>query len=158
MLNTVKFSSAMDLKTKTYTSATLPTTEADAIVLKDIDVNTSTGSAINAPNVTSVGGNTQGTLYINFTKNTLTSCTIKFYGGYEADPDLAGSVGWFLESSETDSSGVLTLNPVSIVLTATGKMMFHFPIGSCRAYKVTVLTTGSIGTDTLSLAVGLRNN
>jgi hypothetical protein len=154
-LTITRFGSAIDLKTVSYTSSTLPTTEADAIVLLDTDISTASGTTNPSPNVTSVGGNTQGTLYINFTKNTLTNCILKFYGSYVGNP---GSGDWYSESDAADTSGVLTLNQLDITMTASTKMMFHFPIGACRAYKVTVATTGSIGTDTLSLAIGMRSN
>ena len=158
-METIRYGSADDLKTKVYTAGNLPTTEVDAIVLKDVDIPTETTNAYISPNVTSVGGNTQATLYINFTKGGVTSCTIKVYGGYEGNPDATNAAGWFSESSETDSSGALTLNPVTIVLTATAKLLWHFPIGACRAYKITVLSTGgSVTTDALSLAVAMRSN
>jgi len=136
-----------DLATKVYTAGNVPASETDAIVIKDID--------IDSTSVVSVGGNTQATLYIKFTKGTLTNCTIKLYGSYVGDP-TAGD--WYTETEEASSSGVLTLNPISIVLTGDLEAMWHFPIGACRAYKVTVSNTGTVTTGALSLAVALRSN
>jgi hypothetical protein len=154
MTDTIRFASTLDLKTYSADAtaiAAMNYTETTAIVLKDVDIDQSY--------VTSVGGNTQGTLYINFTKGSLTSMDIYFYGGYEGNPDAASAAGWFSESDETDTSGVLALNQLSIHLTADNKMMFHFPIGACRAYKITVKPSGTATTGAaISLAVGLRSN
>jgi hypothetical protein len=147
MSEVVRFASASDVATISYTDATIPTTEADAIVLLDTDVL--------ATSVTSVGGNTQGTLFIDFTKGSLTSVTIKIYGSYMGNPT---ATDWYQETEETSSSGVLTLNPLSIVVTATSRYEWHFPIGALRAAKITVLTTGTVTSSALKLSVGLRSN
>lgn len=152
-METVEFSSSMSLKTYSADAtaiAAMSSGETAAITLVDND--------IDQTKVVSVGGNTQATLYIDFTKGSLTSMDIYFYGSYEGNPDASGAEGWFSESDDTDNSGVLTLNQLSIHMTATTKMMFHFPIGACRAYKITVKPTGTTTSSAILLAVGMRSN
>ena len=155
-METVKFSDSIDLKVTVYAASAIPTSQTDAVVLKDIDISTATTSAQNSPNMTSVGGNTQGTLYIDFVKGTGGNLTLTPYLGYEGNPDAVGAEGWFQESDDSDASGVLTLNGLSIVITADCKKTFHFPIGAARAYKWTA--SASAGSGSLLLAVGLRSN
>jgi len=147
MSQVVRFDSAIDLATYTTGAGTVPTSETDAIVIKDIDVDS--GS------IASIGGNTQGTLFIDFTKGSLTNVVIKFYGSYKGDP---GSSDWFPETEESSSSGTLTLNNINITMTASGTKMWHFPIGACRAYKITVQGTGTATGSSLKLYLGLRSN
>ena len=144
----VRYASAGDVVT--YTSpSTVSNTETDAIVLLDTDVL--------ATSVASVGGNTQGTLYMNFTIGSLTTVTIRLYGSYLSNPT---ATDWFIETEESSSSGVLTLNNVGIVLTATTTVpkMWHFPIGACKAYKITIQSSGTITSSSIFLAVALRSN
>lgn len=134
-------------ETKTYSVTPVPTSETDAIVLKDSDVD--------ATSVISVGGNTQGTLFIKFTKGSLTNCVIKMYGSYLGNPT---ATDWYQESEESSSSGEITLNPLSIKLTADTVKTWHFPIGANRSYRITVTGTGTATSSSLDLTVGLRNN
>ena len=146
MGGTIRFGSADDLKS--YTLTPLANAETDTIVLKDIDVS--------AGSVVSVGGNTQGTLYINYSHGSLTACVIKVYGSYVGDP---GSGDWYTETDEADSSGVLTLNPLSIAIgNADFKGMWHFPIGAMRALKITTTTTGTVTSSAITLNLALRSN
>ncbi len=152
----VRFGSTSDVVTVSYTAGTIPASETSAILINDIE--TYPGSSTNTAITGGVGGNTQATLYIDFVKDTLTNCTIKFYGSHKGDAVAATATDWFSETEESSSSGVLTLNPISIVLTASANDMWHFPIGACRSYKITVATTGTAGTSTLKLSLGLRSN
>jgi hypothetical protein len=165
-LTVTRFGSAIDLKTATFNAtqiAAMSAAETDAIVLLDVDVTTASGVTNPSPNVTSVGGNTQATLYMNFTLGSLTNVVIKFYGSYFPNPT---ATQWFSESDAADSTGTLSLSQLNITLTAStptvesnaGGYMFHFPIGACRAYKITVTPTGTATGSALSLAVGMRSN
>lgn len=145
----VKFPSTIELGTQySVLAATgVANTETDAIVIKDLDVN----SAV----VAGVGSNTQASLFIDFTKGSLTSVTLKVYGSYIGNPTAAD---WYQEVVETDTSGVATLDPFSIVISATSKLVYHFPIGSYRAVKITVGSTGTITNSAIKLNLALRNN
>jgi hypothetical protein len=156
MSQVVRFGSSNDIVSVAYTAATIPTTEAAAIVINDIE--TYPGSSTNTAIAGGVGGNTQATLFIDFTKDTLTNCLIKFYGSYKGDAVAATAADWFSETEETSTTGTLTLNPINITLTASASDMWHFPMGACRSYKITVTTTGAIGTAALKLTLGLRSN
>ena len=147
-METIRYGSMDDLGTYTTGAGVVPLSETDAIIMKDIDVD--------ATSVTSVGGNTQATLYIDFTKGSLTNVIIKFYGSYKGNPTASD---WFTETDESDSSGTLTLNPLNITITDTTALkMWHFPIGACRAYKITVTGTGTATSSSLKLYCGLRSN
>jgi hypothetical protein len=147
----VRFSSTTDVKSVSYAAGTIPNaSETAAIVLTDSD--------IDSASVVSVGGNTQATLFIDFVKDSLSNCTIKFYGAHKGNPTTGTATDWFVETEESSSSGALTLNPVSIVMTASANTMWHFPIGACRAYKITVNSTGTAGSSALKLTLGLRSN
>lgn len=146
MAETIQFSSSISLPTQ-YGSVIVPTSETDAIIIKGLDVDSAS--------VAEVGANTQGTLYIDFTKGSLTNVAIKFYGSYVANP---AATDWYQEVVETDSTGVATLDPFSIVLTATAKIAFHVPIGAYRTFKITVTGTGTATNSLLKLNFGLRNN
>jgi hypothetical protein len=147
MAEVVRFASTGDVAAYASGTGTVPTSETDAIVCLDTDVL--------ATSVISVGGNTQGTLYIDFTKGSLTNVTIKVYGAYLVNP---GSSDWFQETQEADSSGVATLYPYSIVLGATTKVAWHFPIGAYRAVKVTVTGSGTQTSGILNLHLAVRSN
>jgi hypothetical protein len=143
----VKFSSAIEIAS--YDSAgTVPTVaETDAMVILESDVLAT--SVISAP------ANTQATLMVDFTVGSLTNVLIKFYGSYLQRP---GSGDWFSETIETNSSGVLTITPINITMTGTTKAMWHFPIGACKAYKITVQGTGTATGSSIKLYLGMRNN
>jgi hypothetical protein len=145
-MEVIKFAEATEQVS--YTASPVPTAETDAIIVKGADVDSSS--------VISVGNNTQGTLYIDFTKGSLTNCTIKLYGSPYGNPD---NNQWFTETEESSSSGALTLNPISIVLTdTTAKKMWHFPLGANRAYKITVTGTGTNTGSSIKLVLSLRSN
>jgi hypothetical protein len=156
MSQTVRFASTNDIASVSYTATTIPTTETAAIVINDIE--TYPGSSTNTAIVGGVGGNTQATLFIDFTLGTATNCIIKFYGSYKGDAVAATATDWFIETEEASTTGTLTLYPVSVVLTAGVNEMWHFPIGACRSYKVTVTTTGTVTSSALKLTLGLRSN
>ena len=156
MENTIRFSSAIDQKTVSLSGAQIPLTETDELIVTDIDVQAIAGGNMGQNEVASVGGNTQGTLYMDVTMGSLTSIVIKPYGSYKGLPASAGD--WFMETDETDSSGNLTLNQLQITITQSGRYMFHFPIGACRANKFTVAGAGATTGAVLNLAVGLRSN
>jgi hypothetical protein len=145
-MEVIKFAEATERAS--YTISPVPTTETDAIIVKGADVDSSS--------VISVGNNTQGTLFIDFTKGSLTNCIIKLYGSPYGNPDTNQ---WFTETEEVSSSGALTLNPISIVLTdTTTKKMWHFPLGANRAYKITVTGTGTNTGSSINLVLSLRSN
>jgi hypothetical protein len=146
MAYAIRYTSADDLASYAP-SGTVSNTETTALTVKDID--------IDSDSVASIGGNTQGTLFINFTKGSLTNCTIRIYQSYLGNPDTGD---WYQETSEADSSGALTLNPLTIVLTATAKLTWHFPIGAARATKVTVQSLGTVTASNIKLYLSLRSN
>src|SRR6185436_20243957 len=120
-------------------------TETDAITILNLDADQTT--------VASIGSNTQATMYIKFTKGSLTSTTIRIYGSYLRIPT---SADWYQEVVETDSTGVATLDPFSIVISSTAQIAYHFPIGAYKALKITVASTGTITNSAITLNVGLR--
>jgi hypothetical protein len=142
----VRYDSAIELGA--YTSDDIvPTDETDAIVIKDIDVD--------ATSIASVGGNTQATLYIDFTLGSLTNCTVRIYQSYLGNPT---ATDWYQETSETESSGALTLNLLRIVMTADTKKTWHFPIGASRATRITIQGSGTQDDSLIHLRLGLRSN
>ena len=145
----VKFPSSIELGIQyvVLAAAGIENTEADAIVVKDLDVDGTTTAGI--------GSNTQASLFIDFTKGSLTNATIKIYGSYLGSPTASD---WYQEVVETDSTGVATLDAFSIVLTANAKIVYHFPIGSYRAFKVTIASSGTKTNSAIKLNLGLRNN
>ncbi len=145
-METISFASASEIIS--YDSAgTVPVTETDALILKSADYDSSS--------VVSVGGNTQATLLINFTKGSLTNVIIKMYGSQVGNPTASD---WYTENEETSTTGTITLNPLNITLTADTKGMWHFPIGALKAYKITVTGTGVATSSSLKLSLGLRSN
>jgi hypothetical protein len=143
-MDIIKFPSVVELVS--YDSdGVLPTSETTAIELKDDD----DSDVITAPS------NTQATLFIDFTKGSLTNVIIKFYGSYLGSPT---SDDYFSETIESSTTGTITLSNMNITLTATGKHMYHLPIGALRSYKITVTGTGTATSSALKLYLGLRNN
>jgi hypothetical protein len=145
----VKFPSSIEVAT--YESSPVSNVEANAIVIREPDIDSSS--------TISVGSNTQGTLYIDFTKGNLTNAIIRLYGSYLNSGGSFGSE-WFIETVEdtTSGSGDVSLYDMRIVLTSSCQRMFHFPLGACRMYKITVQGTGDNAGSSIKLAVGLRNN
>ena len=148
-MDIVKFPSTIELGTeyKVLAATGIANTEADAIVIKDLDVDSTS--------VAGIGSNTQASLFIDFTKGSLTNAIIKIYGSYIGSPTASD---WYQEVVETDTSGVATLDAFSIVLTANAKIVYHFPIGAYRAFKVTVGSTGTKTNSAIKLNLALRNN
>jgi len=145
-MEVIKFAEATERAS--YTASPVPTIETDAIVVRGADVDSSS--------IISVGNNTQGTLFIDFTRGSLTNCTIKLYGSPYGNPDANQ---WFTETEESSSSGALTLNPISIVLTdSAARKMWHFPLGANRAYKITVQGNGTNTGSSINLVLSLRSN
>lgn len=146
-MQTVKFAKAQS--SKAYASAgTVPTSETDAIILAEVEYATT-------PNCVDASDNTQATLYIDFTKGSLTNVLIKIYGSPVSSPAAAD---WYTETTEASSSGAITLYPLILTLTATTKSTWHFPIGANRGLKVTVTGTGTATSSELNLRLNLRNN
>jgi hypothetical protein len=143
-----RFASTGDIAAYASGTGTVPVIETAAITCLDTDVL--------ATSVISVGGNTQGTLYIDFTKGSLTNVTIKVYGSYVGSPT---SSDWYSETQEVDSTGTATLYAYQIVMAdTTAKYAWHFPIGAYRALKITVTGSGTQTGGILNLHLGVRSN
>ena len=142
-----RFASVGDVAAYASGTGTVPVTETTAITCLDTDVL--------ATSIISVGGNTQGTLYIDFTLGSLTNCSIKVYGSYVGSPT---SSNWFQETQEVDTAGVATLYPYSILMTGNTKVAWHFPIGAYRALKITATGSGTQTGGILNLHLGVRSN
>lgn len=152
-MDTIIFSSSTELGIE-YNPMTgevpnvVPLEEVDAIIVKPLNVDSAS--------VAEIGGNTQGTLYIDFIIGALTGVNIRFYGSRVGNPVAAD---WRQEVVETDTAGVATLDPFSIRLTASTRIAYHFPVGAYQAFKVTIEGTG-VGNagSAIKLNLGLRNN
>lgn len=144
-METITYPSSVEVAT--YSVTTIPTSETVAITILEPDVL--------ATSVISATANTQGTLFINLTIGSLTNCIIRLYGSYIENPTTSD---WFQETIESDSTGTVTLYPAAITLTSSSQIMWHFPIGGLKAYKITVQGTGTATNSTLTLAAGLRVN
>lgn len=145
----VTFPSSTEVPTG-YSASPVPTSETDAIVVKSPEVDTSS--------VASIGGNTQGTLYIKFTKGNLTKAQIRIYGSYVANP---GANDWYQESFEnpdTTNIGTSNLYPFIIELTADTQISYHIPLGAYKAFKVTIKGVGTATGSSIVLNLGLRTN
>jgi len=149
-MQVISYPSSVELGT-TYTVTPVPTAaETDAIIIKP--------RSSDSTSVADIGGNTQGTLYIDFTKGSLTSLTIKTYGSLKNDP---GAGDWYIETIEKDDDttlGKITLGEQYITLTATGKLAWHFPIGAFRSYKITIQGVGTATNSALTLDCSLKVN
>lgn len=143
----IKYASGIDVASG-YTVTPIPTVATTAFTVLDLDVDSTS--------VASVGGNTQATLYIDYTVGSLTSCDIIIYSSYVGNP---ADTDWYQETQESDSSGVATLYPFKITLgNADLKIDYHFPIGAVRAIKVAVQASGTNTSSALTLNLGLRSN
>lgn len=147
-MQVIRYNSEIDLGVQ-YGPVIVPTvTETNAIVISAPDVAGPTSVASNE-------GNTQATLYLDFTKGSLTNVSVKIYGSYLASPTAND---WYQETVETDAVGVATLDPFSIVLTATARIAYHFPLGAYRTIRITVQGNGTATSSLMKLNLGLRNN
>jgi hypothetical protein len=146
MQNIVRFPSSTEIPIK-YSAVGVSNTETDAIVVKPIDKNPTS--------IAEIGGNTQATLYIDFTKDTLTKVQIRVYGSYLGNPTAND---WFQETVETDSVGVATLDKFVIELSASARIAYHIAIGAYQAFKITVQSVGTVGSSAITLNLGLRTN
>lgn len=148
MPQAIVFAPGQDQATYTTGTSTVPTSaETDAIIIQSPDYLSTTTA--------SVENNTQGTLYIDFTKGSLTNVIIKVYGSHTGTPT---SSDWFAETVESTSSGTATLYAFNITLTADAKVMYHIPLGANRAHKITVQGTGTATSSSLKLYYNLRSN
>lgn len=130
-----------------YSAAPVPTSETDAIVIKNPHIDTSS--------VADIASNTQATLFIKFTKGSLTNVKIRVYGSHLENPS---SSDWYQETIETDASGVATLDPQVITITSDAVIAYHKLVGAYKAYKVTVEGTGNATGSSLTLNLALRVN
>lgn len=146
-MTVVRYPSTIEFKEYTTGGGTVPLTETDALVFKSADYE--------GTSVVSVAGNTQLSLYIDFTKGSLTNVEIIPYLSHEGDP---GASDWFQETVESETSGVITLNPMKIVLTSDAKIVWHNPIGAAKAVKITVKGTGVATGSSLVIRGALRVN
>lgn len=147
MADTVKFPSATEVPIG-YEASPVLLSEVDAIILKPLSADSSS--------IAEVGGNTQGTLYIDFIKGSLSKASIRIYGSYKANP---GSGDWYQETIETDSAGTATLDEFVIDLTSNKKISYHIPLGAYKSFKITVEGIGASNTgSSIKLNIGLRTN
>lgn len=147
MSGAVRYPSVIEFKEYTTGEGTVPTSETDALVFQSVDYES--GSVV------SVAGNTQLSLYIDFTKGSLTNCELIVYLSHKGSP---GALDWYQESVESESTGVLTITPMKIVMTASTKAVWHNPIGSAYAVKITVKGNGTVTGSSLKLKGALRVN
>ena len=146
MIQTVKYSAATDIVQ--YPSTILVNAETDVIVVTDIE---SGGNGY-------VPSNTQCTLFVDFTKGSLTNCSLKIYGSYKGNAVAATATDWFQEVVESDTTGVGTLDPNSLLMTASQRIAYHFPIGAYRSIKISATSTGTVTSSALALTLGFRTN
>lgn len=149
MLYTITYPSSTELS-KEYTASPVPTVETDAILIKSVPIDSASSATIS--------GNSQGTLFIDFTKGSLTNVVIRMYGSYKANP---GDNDWYEETIEKDDPttlGLVSLGGQEIVLTNNCKFTYHFPIGAFQAYKITVSGTGNATGSKITLNCALRVN
>lgn len=146
---TITYPSSPEMSASFQGATPLPdTNEHDAIVLKVLETDAQTVAEIN--------GNSQATLYINFTKGNSTKVQIRFYGSYLKSPTASD---WFQEVVETDTTGVAALDKFIIELTASTQIAYHLPIGAYQTFKVTYQAVGAdLTNSTLFLKLGLRTN
>lgn len=150
MRYTITYPSSPELAQE-YSASPVPLTETDAIIIKGVDSEFAS--------VADIGGNTQGTLYINFVKGNLTKVVIRTYGSYLKNPT---DDDWYQEVIEKDDPttlGLVTLGEQYIELSANAKIAYHFPIGAFKAYKITVQGYGTSNTNSsITLNCALRVN
>jgi hypothetical protein len=150
MLYTITYPSSIE-KAKEYNGSPVPLTETDAVIIKPV--------AQDPTSAATIGGNSQGTLFIDFTKGNLANVVIRMYGSYLPDPTKND---WYEETIEKDDAtnlGLVSLGGQEITLTSNCKYTYHFPIGAFQAYKITVQGTGASNTgSSLKLNVALRIN
>jgi len=150
MLYTITYPSSIE-QAKEYDGNPVPLTETDAVVIKPVSQDPTSAATI--------GGNSQGTLFINFQKGSLTNVVIRMYGSYLPNPTDNDWYEETIEKDDTTTLGLVTLGGQQITLTNDCKYTYHFPIGAFQAYKITVQGTGSSNTgSSLKLNVALRIN
>lgn len=142
----VRYISSVELGAQ-YTAAPVPTSETDAITIKN--------PHIDSASVADIATNTQATLLIKFTIGSLTNVKIRVYGSHLENPT---ATDWYQEVIETDASGVATLDKQVITLAASTTIAYHKLVGAYKAYKVTVEGTGTATNSTLTLNLALRVN
>lgn len=147
MMHTIRYGSTDDLASQ-YTVTLIPTAETDAILIIPPDKLPTS--------VAEVGGNTQGTLYIAYNQGSANQTIIRMYDAYKGLP--ASAADWYQEVIESDTAGVATLYPFTIVLTASANVAWQFPIGAMQAMKFTVQASGTVTNSVLTLTAALRSN
>ena len=135
---------------KEYSITPVPTAETDAILIKPVGVDSASAADI--------GGNTQGTLFINFTKGSLDKITIRTYGSYKNNPSAGDWHQEVIEKDDTTTLGLVTLGVQYIEISATAKIAYHFPVGAFRSYKITIQGTGTATGSVLVLNCSLKVN
>ena len=146
---TITYPSSTELG-KEYSITPVPTAETDAILIKPVGVDSAS--------VADIGGNTQGTLFIDFTIGSLDKVIIRTYGSYKNNP---GADDWHQEVIEKDDAttlGLVTLGVQYIELSADAKIAYHFPIGAFKSFKITIEGSGTATNSVLVLNCSLKVN
>ena len=154
-LVTIQYPDTIELAPQYVAAAgAIPTSETAAITCQGIDVNGPQGYEASA--------NSQMTLYISYTHGTETGVKLKFYDSYVGKPAVfvagSGSADWYQETIESDSSGVATLYPFEIDLTASAVIAYNIPVSALRSFLVSVTSYGASNTGALTLTLGFRVN
>jgi len=91
----------------------------------------------------------QLSLYINFTKGSLTNALVKVYTSQDG-------TNWHAMSDITYSAGVGTVSPIVLTLTASAAFTFQHEINT-KFIKVGVQGTGTVTNSLMSIGVNLGN-
>lgn len=139
---TTRFPSGIEKKTATV--SVIPNTETEVITLLAPD--------LDSTSVVSPNGNTQATLWLDFTKGSVTSATFKIYSTLDG-------VNWYNEQLVTaGSAGAVTLDDINFTLTTTAKKIYHFPIGAIRGLRVTAQSVGTTTGSSINCSITLKTN
>ena len=148
-MQTITYPSSTELG-KEYSVTPVPTAETDAILIKPVGVDSASAADI--------GGNTQGTLFIDFTVGSLSKITIRTYGSFKNNPEAADWHQEVIEKDDTTTLGLVTLGVQYIEISANAKIAYHFPIGAFKSYKITIEGSGTATNSVLKLNVSLKVN
>ena len=146
---TITYPSSTELG-KEYSITPVPTSETDAILIKPVGVDSASAADI--------GGNTQGTLFIKFTKGSLDKITIRTYGSHKNNPTATDWYQEVIEKDDTTTLGLVTLGKQYIEIAADATIAYHFPVGAFRSYKITIQGTGTATGSALTLNCSLKVN
>ena len=105
----------------------------------------------------SVGGNTQATLNIAFTKGSLTNASFKIYGTPD-EINRAGGVRWFPVTVATYTAGVAVLDDLVILLAASGNKSYEFGVGAWKGIRVTAQSSGTVTGSEAEVILSFRTN